>query len=151
MSVGWFIRFCLCGILIEKVEVEKVVSLRWGFLYFKTELLNKMWDFSSYSSILWDRWGFEIQKDLLLSRFSLSTFHFFSSAGQQVGRFDNQFKVMCLGLHPSGPETFLCGGYSSVIKAWDSRCSKVKPISFLSDGFIDTALPTLYALSFGLL
>ncbi|CAG10458.1 unnamed protein product, partial [Tetraodon nigroviridis] len=47
------------------------------------------------------------------------------SAGQQVGRFDNQFKVMCLGLHPSGPETFLCGGYSSVVKAWDSRCSKV--------------------------
>uniref|UniRef100_A0A674NDP3 WD repeat domain 25 n=1 Tax=Takifugu rubripes TaxID=31033 RepID=A0A674NDP3_TAKRU len=45
--------------------------------------------------------------------------------GQQVGRFDNQFKVMCLGLHPSIPETFLCGGYSSVVKAWDSRCSKV--------------------------
>ena len=61
-----------------------------------------------------------------------------------MGRFDNQFKVMCLGLHPSGPETFLCGGYSSVVKAWDSRCAKVQLINFLSDGllcFIDNDLP----------
>lgn len=60
------------------------------------------------------------------------TFRFFSSAGQQVGRFDNQFKVMCLGSHPSIPETFLCGGYSSVVKAWDSRCSKVRLIKLLT-------------------
>ncbi|XP_068194650.1 WD repeat-containing protein 25 [Antennarius striatus] len=45
--------------------------------------------------------------------------------GQQVVRLDNQFKVMCAVLHPSSPEVFLCGGYSSVVKAWDSRSSKV--------------------------
>lgn len=74
---------------------------------------------------LWDRCGLYIPKDSLIFPFSPSAFHFLSSAGQQVGRFDNQFKVMCLASHPSGPEMFLCGGYSSVVKAWDSRCGKV--------------------------
>lgn len=50
-------------------------------------------------------------------------------AGQQVVRLDNQFKVMCVALHPSSPEVFLCGGYSSVVKAWDSRSCKVKLIN----------------------
>ncbi|XP_038584346.1 WD repeat-containing protein 25 [Micropterus salmoides] len=45
--------------------------------------------------------------------------------GQQVVKLDNQFKVMCVVLHPSSPEVFLCGGYSSVVKAWDSRSCKV--------------------------
>ncbi|XP_042356201.1 WD repeat-containing protein 25 [Plectropomus leopardus] len=45
--------------------------------------------------------------------------------GQQVVKLDNQFKVMCAVLHPSNPEVFLCGGYSSVVKAWDSRSCKV--------------------------
>ncbi|XP_029134934.2 WD repeat-containing protein 25 [Labrus bergylta] len=45
--------------------------------------------------------------------------------GQPVVKLDNQFKVMCVVLHPSNPEVFLCGGYSSVVKAWDSRCRKV--------------------------
>ncbi|CAJ1073465.1 LOW QUALITY PROTEIN: WD repeat-containing protein 25 [Xyrichtys novacula] len=45
--------------------------------------------------------------------------------GQQVVKLDNQFKVMCVVLHPSNPQVFLCGGYSSVVKAWDSRSCKV--------------------------
>ncbi|XP_061897510.1 WD repeat-containing protein 25 [Entelurus aequoreus] len=45
--------------------------------------------------------------------------------GQQIVRSDNQFKVMCVASHPSNPEVFLCGGYSSVVKAWDSRSCKV--------------------------
>nr|XP_046268217.1 WD repeat-containing protein 25 isoform X2 [Scatophagus argus]XP_046268218.1 WD repeat-containing protein 25 isoform X2 [Scatophagus argus]XP_046268219.1 WD repeat-containing protein 25 isoform X2 [Scatophagus argus]XP_046268220.1 WD repeat-containing protein 25 isoform X2 [Scatophagus argus] len=45
--------------------------------------------------------------------------------GQQVVRFDNQFKLMCVVVHPSSPEVLLCGGYSSVVKAWDSRSCKV--------------------------
>ncbi|XP_034713831.1 WD repeat-containing protein 25 [Etheostoma cragini] len=45
--------------------------------------------------------------------------------GQQVVKLDNQFKVMCVVLHPSNPDVFLCGGYSSVVKAWDSRSCKV--------------------------
>ncbi|XP_049917161.1 WD repeat-containing protein 25 [Epinephelus moara] len=45
--------------------------------------------------------------------------------GQQLVKLDNQFKVMCVVLHPSNPEVFLCGGYSSVVKAWDSRSCKV--------------------------
>ncbi|XP_026156461.1 WD repeat-containing protein 25 isoform X1 [Mastacembelus armatus] len=47
--------------------------------------------------------------------------------GQQIVKLDNQFKVMCAVLHPSNPEVFLCGGYSSTVKAWDSRsCKMVK-------------------------
>ncbi|XP_012707403.2 WD repeat-containing protein 25 [Fundulus heteroclitus] len=45
--------------------------------------------------------------------------------GQQTVKVDNQFKVMCAVLHPNSPDVFLCGGYSSVVKAWDSRCCKV--------------------------
>ncbi|XP_051244435.1 WD repeat-containing protein 25 isoform X1 [Dicentrarchus labrax] len=45
--------------------------------------------------------------------------------GQQVVKLNNQFKVMCVVLHPSNPDVFLCGGYSSVVKAWDSRSCKV--------------------------
>uniref|UniRef100_A0A3Q3A7A3 WD repeat domain 25 n=1 Tax=Kryptolebias marmoratus TaxID=37003 RepID=A0A3Q3A7A3_KRYMA len=44
---------------------------------------------------------------------------------QQAVKLDNQFKVMCVALYPSSPDVFLCGGYSSEVKAWDSRCSKV--------------------------
>lgn len=112
---------------------------------FEEELENKVCNFSLYHSILWARRRFDIQKDSLILS-SRSAFPVFSSAGQQVGRFDNQFKVMCLGSHPSIPETFLCGGYSSVVKAWDSRCSKVKLIKLLGDGllgFIDMASPNL--------
>ncbi|KAM6913204.1 WD repeat-containing protein 25 [Xenentodon cancila] len=45
--------------------------------------------------------------------------------GQQAVKLDNQFRVMCVALLPSSPEVFLCGGYSSVVKAWDSRSCKV--------------------------
>ncbi|XP_028294484.1 WD repeat-containing protein 25 isoform X2 [Gouania willdenowi] len=50
-----------------------------------------------------------------------------AETGQQVVKLDNQFKVMCVALHPSSPDVFLCGGYSSAVKAWDSRsCKTVK-------------------------
>ncbi|KAM3871226.1 LOW QUALITY PROTEIN: WD repeat-containing protein 25 [Diretmus argenteus] len=45
--------------------------------------------------------------------------------GQQIVKVDNQFKVMCVAFQPSDQEVFLCGGYSSVVKAWDSRICKV--------------------------
>ncbi|XP_032402293.1 LOW QUALITY PROTEIN: WD repeat-containing protein 25 [Xiphophorus hellerii] len=45
--------------------------------------------------------------------------------GQLTVKMDNQFKVMCVVLHPGSPDVFLCGGHSSVVKAWDSRCCKV--------------------------
>ncbi|XP_061650947.1 uncharacterized protein wdr25 isoform X3 [Phyllopteryx taeniolatus] len=45
--------------------------------------------------------------------------------GHPIVKADNQFKLMCVVLHPSNPEVFLCGGYSSVVNAWDSRCCKV--------------------------
>ncbi|KAM9842350.1 WD repeat-containing protein 25 [Aulostomus maculatus] len=45
--------------------------------------------------------------------------------GQLLLKSDNQFKVMCVALHPSNPEIFLCGGYSPTVKAWDSRSCKV--------------------------
>ncbi|KAI3367643.1 hypothetical protein L3Q82_026493, partial [Scortum barcoo] len=48
-----------------------------------------------------------------------------TETGQQVVKLDNQFKVMCVVPHPSNPEIFLCGGYSPVVKAWDSRSCKI--------------------------
>ncbi|XP_077394159.1 WD repeat-containing protein 25 [Festucalex cinctus] len=45
--------------------------------------------------------------------------------GQCILKADNQFKVMCVVSHPANPEVFLCGGYSSMVNAWDSRCCKV--------------------------
>lgn len=54
------------------------------------------------------------------------------TVGQQIAKLDNQFKVMCAVLHPSNSDVFLCGGYSSVVKAWDSRSCKVKPINLLT-------------------
>ncbi|XP_056152193.1 WD repeat-containing protein 25 isoform X1 [Lampris incognitus] len=45
--------------------------------------------------------------------------------GQQIVKLDNQFKLMCVALHPTDRDVFLCGGYSSVVNAWDSRNCKV--------------------------
>ncbi|AWP16404.1 putative WD repeat-containing protein 25 [Scophthalmus maximus] len=45
--------------------------------------------------------------------------------GQHIVRLDNEFKVMCAALHPSSPDVFLCGGHSSVVKAWDARSRKM--------------------------
>ncbi|MCI4382917.1 hypothetical protein PGIGA_G00020310 [Pangasianodon gigas] len=44
---------------------------------------------------------------------------------QVVARVDNQFKVTCLAFQPSDPTVFLCGGFSSEVKAWDSRTCKM--------------------------
>ncbi|XP_077587274.1 WD repeat-containing protein 25 [Stigmatopora nigra] len=45
--------------------------------------------------------------------------------GQCIVKANNQFKVMCVVSHPTNPEVFLCGGYSSMVNAWDSRCCKI--------------------------
>jgi len=68
----------------------------------------------------WEKWD---------SFHSCSLSQLLSSVGQQAAKLDNQFKVMSVVLHPSSPEVFLCGGYSSVVKAWDSRSCKVKLIT----------------------
>ncbi|XP_078796720.1 WD repeat-containing protein 25 isoform X2 [Oryzias latipes] len=48
--------------------------------------------------------------------------------GQQTVKLNNEFKVMCVALHPSNPSVVLCGGYSSAVKAWDSRSCKVMKV-----------------------
>ncbi|XP_061699203.1 WD repeat-containing protein 25 [Syngnathoides biaculeatus] len=45
--------------------------------------------------------------------------------GHAIVKADNRFKLMCAVSHPANPEVFLCGGYSSMVNAWDSRCCKV--------------------------
>ena len=47
-------------------------------------------------------------------------------AAQPVVKLDAQFRVMCVAVHPSQPEVFLCGGYSPAVKAWDLRSAKVQ-------------------------
>ncbi|KAJ7989264.1 hypothetical protein DPEC_G00317680 [Dallia pectoralis] len=48
--------------------------------------------------------------------------------GQLIVKAENQFKVMCLAMQPENPEVFLCGGYSSEVKAWDCRTCKVQRV-----------------------
>ncbi|XP_035024245.2 WD repeat-containing protein 25 [Hippoglossus stenolepis] len=64
-------------------------------------------------------------RHLLTGSFDNTTVITDVETGQQKVKFDNQFKVMCAVLHPSSPDVFLCGGHSSVVKAWDSRSSKM--------------------------
>ncbi|KAL4613117.1 WD repeat-containing protein 25 [Arapaima gigas] len=45
--------------------------------------------------------------------------------GQQIVKMRNQFKVTCLAIHPNDPNVVLCGGFSSEVKAWDTRTCKV--------------------------
>lgn len=70
-----------------------------------------------------------LQKSYHLRFLPSSPLSSLSCAGQALVTCDSQFRVMCVAVHPSSPEVFLCGGYSSAVKAWDSRCCKVKPIN----------------------
>ncbi|XP_052009456.1 WD repeat-containing protein 25 [Xyrauchen texanus] len=65
--------------------------------------------------------------------------------GKTVVKMENEFKVGCVAPRPSDPDVFLCGGFSSEVKAWDTRSCKVLrvfkadvqqtlDILFLSDG-----------------
>ncbi|XP_056092709.1 WD repeat-containing protein 25 [Rhinichthys klamathensis goyatoka] len=48
-----------------------------------------------------------------------------AETGQTVAQMDNGFKVTCVAPQPSAPDVFLSGGFSSEVKAWDTRCRKV--------------------------
>ncbi|XP_059208584.1 WD repeat-containing protein 25 [Centropristis striata] len=69
----------------------------------------------------WSRCG----KHLLTGSFDNTAVITDVQTGQQLVKCDNQFRVMCAVLHPSSPDVFLCGGFSPLVKAWDSRCCKV--------------------------
>lgn len=56
--------------------------------------------------------------------------HFFLSvcvSGTQVFSGQSDFRVTTLKFHPKDHNVFLCGGFSSEIKAWDMRTGKVTP------------------------
>uniref|UniRef100_H3A7P1 WD repeat domain 25 n=1 Tax=Latimeria chalumnae TaxID=7897 RepID=H3A7P1_LATCH len=44
---------------------------------------------------------------------------------KQFASFNSDFKVSCLKFHPTNSNVFLCGGFSSVIKAWDTRSCQI--------------------------
>lgn len=71
-------------------------------------------------------------EEFALLSFNRSLCNFLGSAGQPAVKVDNEFKVMRVVVHPSSPEVFLCGGYSSTVKAWDSRSCKVTFITLLT-------------------
>ncbi|XP_056623737.1 WD repeat-containing protein 25 [Triplophysa dalaica] len=45
--------------------------------------------------------------------------------GKTVVKMENEFKVGCVTPRPCDPDVFLCGGFSSEVKAWDVRSGKV--------------------------
>nr|XP_055027403.1 WD repeat-containing protein 25 isoform X1 [Misgurnus anguillicaudatus] len=45
--------------------------------------------------------------------------------GKTVVKVENEFKVGCVAPRPCDPDVFLCGGFSSEVKAWDVRSCKV--------------------------
>ncbi|XP_073683188.1 WD repeat-containing protein 25 [Garra rufa] len=45
--------------------------------------------------------------------------------GKTIAQMENGFKVCCVAPRPSEPDVFLCGGFSSEVRAWDARCRKV--------------------------
>lgn len=53
--------------------------------------------------------------------------------GKTVVKMENQFKVGCVTPRPCDPDVFLCGGFSSEVKAWDVRSSKVSLITMNCD------------------
>lgn len=48
--------------------------------------------------------------------------------GKTVVKMENEFKVGCVTPRPCDPDVFLCGGFSSEVKAWDVRSGKVSLI-----------------------
>ncbi|KAK2879255.1 hypothetical protein QQF64_010575 [Cirrhinus molitorella] len=65
--------------------------------------------------------------------------------GKMIAQMENGFKVCCVAPRPSDPDVFLCGGFSSEVRAWDARCRKMLrvykaavqqtlDVLFLSDG-----------------
>ncbi|XP_051869835.1 WD repeat-containing protein 25 isoform X3 [Pristis pectinata] len=45
--------------------------------------------------------------------------------GKQVISFCNEFQITCLAFSPTNQNVFLSGGFSSTVKAWDTRSCKV--------------------------
>lgn len=88
---------------------------------------NVLYDTPGY--VLFAQWQRDV-KDISISSFK-GCFFSLLFAGKQAVKSDNQFRVMCVAMHPSHPEVFMCGGYSSMVKAWDSRSGKVKLINLL--------------------
>ncbi|XP_058470855.1 WD repeat-containing protein 25 isoform X1 [Solea solea] len=84
-------------------------------------------DYTCHSGAVRDACWTPCGRHLLTGSFDNTTAITDVETGQRIAKLDNQFKVMCVALHPSNPDVFLCGGHSSVVKAWDSRsCKMVK-------------------------
>ncbi|MCJ8737140.1 hypothetical protein PDJAM_G00020390 [Pangasius djambal] len=95
----------------------------------------KVWDgagsgrclqtYSSHCGAVRDACWLPCGRRLLSGSFDNTTSVTDLETSQVVARVDNQFKVTCLAFQPSDPTVFLCGGFSSEVKAWDSRTCKM--------------------------
>ncbi|XP_071183139.1 WD repeat-containing protein 25 isoform X1 [Salvelinus alpinus] len=98
----------------------------------------KIWDgaesgqclqvYSSHSGAVRDACWSPCGRRLLTGSFDNTAMVTDVETGQQIVKVGNQFKVMCLAVQPDDPEVFLCGGYSSEVKAWDARTCKVERV-----------------------
>ncbi|KAL0969608.1 hypothetical protein UPYG_G00229740 [Umbra pygmaea] len=98
----------------------------------------KIWDgaesgrclkvYSTHSGAVRDACWSPCGRRLLTGSFDSTAMLTDVETGQQIVKVGNEFKVMCLAVHPSDPEVFLCGGYSTEVKAWDIRTCKVERV-----------------------
>ncbi|XP_029569919.1 WD repeat-containing protein 25 isoform X1 [Salmo trutta] len=98
----------------------------------------KIWDgaesgqclqvYSSHSGAVRDACWSPCGRRLLTGSFDNTAMVTDVETGQQIVKVGNQFKVMCLAVQPDDPEVFLCGGYSTEVKAWDARTCKVERV-----------------------
>ncbi|XP_056152194.1 WD repeat-containing protein 25 isoform X2 [Lampris incognitus] len=122
-------------IMDQKPPVENASVDQARLTQILSEVSEKVWDgadsgrclrvYSCHSGAVRDACWTPCGQRLLTCSFDNTARLVDVDTGQQIVKLDNQFKLMCVALHPTDRDVFLCGGYSSVVNAWDSRNCKV--------------------------
>ncbi|KAK1158699.1 WD repeat-containing protein 25-like isoform X1 [Acipenser oxyrinchus oxyrinchus] len=95
----------------------------------------KVWDavdsgrcwktYSSHSGAVRDACWSSCGRNILSGSFDTTAHLTDVETGQRLAELRNEFRVCCLALQPRDPNVFLCGGFSSEVKAWDCRSCQV--------------------------
>ncbi|XP_058848075.1 WD repeat-containing protein 25 isoform X1 [Acipenser ruthenus] len=81
--------------------------------------------YSSHSGAVRDACWSSCGRNILSGSFDTTAHLTDVETGQRLAELRNEFRVCCLALQPRDPHVFLCGGFSSEVKAWDCRSCQV--------------------------
>ncbi|MGH0182502.1 UNVERIFIED_CONTAM: hypothetical protein FKN15_027244 [Acipenser sinensis] len=81
--------------------------------------------YSSHSGAVRDACWSSCGRNILSGSFDATAHLTDVETGQRLAELRNEFRVCCLALQPRDPHVFLCGGFSSEVKAWDCRSCQV--------------------------